>query len=109
MNNADRLELLRDAVRAQGSQAKVASVLGYSSTTISQVLGGNYAGSLDGFLKRVEEKFGTQIIECPVLGEIQLPRCVNERRKPFSTANPLRVKLYKTCSECEFNTDSTRI
>jgi predicted transcriptional regulator len=99
------MNLLRDAVRFQGSQSKVATILGYSSTTISQVLSGNYGGALDTFLQKVEEHFCTQIIACPILGEIQLPECVTERRRLFSNANPLRVQLYKTCSKCRFNSD----
>ncbi len=105
MNNGDRLNLLRDAVRVHGSQSKVAAIMGYSTTTISQVLSGSYGGGIDSFLQKVEEHFGTQAIACPILGEIKLPECVSERRKPFSNANPLRVQLYKRCCKCALNTD----
>lgn len=109
MTENDLLALLREAVESQGSQSKVSKMLGYSTAAISQVLGGVYKGSRDKFLTRVEEVFGTRIIICPVLGEILISRCVKERRKPFSTANPFWVRLYRTCKQCEFNTDNTEV
>ena len=106
MTESNRLELLRDAVESHGSQTKVAKMLGYSSATISQVLGGTYQGALDKFLTRVEEIFGTEMVSCPVLGkDVLLGRCVQERRAPFSSANPLRVQFYRACSKCSVNTD----
>ncbi|MGD9949876.1 MAG: hypothetical protein AB7U29_15555 [Desulfobulbus sp.] len=105
MTNDDRLNLLRDAVSELGSQVKVARMLGYSAATISQVLAGQYKGQLDAFLTRVEEVFGRSEIHCPVLGTISYPMCVEERRKPFSTANPHRVRMFQLCRICPSNTD----
>lgn len=105
MTENSLLDLLRDAVAAQGSQSRVAKMLGYSTATVSQVLGGCYQGALDKVLSRVEEVFGKRIVPCPVLGDIGFTRCVTERRTPFSTANPLRVQLYRACMKCAFNTD----
>jgi len=105
MTNDARLELLRDAVTEHGSQAKVGKRLGYSSATVSQVLSGNYGGQLDAFLTRVEEVFGRAEISCPVLGQILLPECVEERRKPFTTANPHRVRMFQACRTCPNNSD----
>jgi transcriptional regulator with XRE-family HTH domain len=105
MTNDARMDLLRDAVAEHGSQAKVGKRLGYSSATVSQVLSGNYGGQLDAFLTRVEEVFGKAEISCPVLGEILLPECVEERRKPFTTANPHRVRMFQACRVCPHNTD----
>lgn len=107
MTSNDRLTLLREAVEREGSQAKVAKRLGYSATAISQALSGTYGGSLDILLNMVEEVYGTRIVPCPVLGEIQFPRCVQERRRGFSTSNPHRVRMYRACKECGFNTDVT--
>jgi hypothetical protein len=109
MTNEDRLILLREAVEHLGSQAKVGRRLGYSSTTISQVLSGDYGGKVDDFLTRVEEVFGKTEIFCPVLGEIILPICVEERRKPFTTANPHRVRMYQSCRNCAYNTDPKEV
>lgn len=106
MTTADCMVLLREAVEREGSQIKVGKILGYSATTISQALSGTYGGSLDGLLTRVEEVYGTRIVACPILGEIQLPRCVAERRTPFSTANPHRVRMFRACKACRLNEDN---
>ena len=105
MTNDDRLRMLQDAVARYGSQAKVGRLLGYSSTTVSQVLNGTYGGQLDGFLTRVEETFSPSEVDCPILGTITLPVCVAERRQPFCTANPHRVRMYQACRKCGWNTD----
>jgi len=105
MTNEDRLDLLRDAVTKHGSQVKVARALGYCAATISQVLAGQYKGQLDPFFTKVEEVFGTSEVKCPVLGTISYPECVEERRKPFSTANPHRVRMFQQCRNCPSNTD----
>ena len=107
MTSEDRMTLLREAVDRQGSQSKVGRMIGYSATAISQAMSNTYGGSLDTLLTRVEEVFGTRIVACPVLGEINLPRCVAERRTLFSTANPHRVRMYRACKACGNNTDLT--
>jgi hypothetical protein len=105
MTNNQRLELLRKAVAETGSQVKVAAKLGYSTATISQVLNETYLGGLDAVLTRVEEVFSSRILDCPLLGEINLARCVKERRRSFSAVNPQRVKLYRKCKACALNSD----
>lgn len=105
MTENNLLDLLRDAVKAHGSQAVVAKMLGYSSGAVSLVLSGRYPGRLDSVLTRVEEVFGTRTVDCPVLGEITVGRCAKERRTPFSTANPIRVRLGRACPGCPNNTD----
>lgn len=105
MTNEERMELLRRAVEDLGSQAAVGRRLGYSAATVSQVLKGTYGGALDAFLTRVEETFDSTEVDCPMLGKIRLPVCVEERRRPFSTCNPHRVRMYQTCRKCRHNTD----
>lgn len=107
MTSEDRLTLLREAVAREGSQSKVAKRLGYSSTAISQALSDTYGGSLDILLTMVEEVYGTRVVPCPVLGDIMFPECVATRRRQFSTANPHRVRMYRACKACRFNTDIT--
>lgn len=109
MTENSLLDLLRDAVANHRSQSRVAKMLGYSTATISQVLGGCYQGAIEKVLQRVEEVFGQRIVACPVLGEIGFSRCVQERRTPFTTANPLRVQLYRACLKCPLNTDRKEV
>jgi len=104
MTTEARLDLLRRAVAA-GSQAAVARKLGYSAATISQVLSGNYGGALDAVLARVEDVYSPSSVDCPLLGHIGYPRCVSERRRPFSMANPHLVRMYRACKNCANNTD----
>ncbi len=106
MVNEDRLILLAQAVAEAGSQAKVAKTLGYSPTAVNQALRGTYGGGLDTLLNRVEEVYSSREVDCPALGIIPLHICVKERRRLFSSANALRVRMYRMCKRCENNTDN---
>lgn len=54
----DWLSLLRKAVQTEGSLAATGRKLGYSATTICQVLGENYNGSTDAIRDKVLEIYG---------------------------------------------------
>lgn len=58
----DWLSLLRKAVLAEGGQAAVGRKIGYSATTISQVLGGTYNGSTDAIRDKVLEIYGGKTV-----------------------------------------------
>ncbi len=94
------MALLKGAVSDKG-QAAVARELDYSPSAVSQALRGIYGGSLDNFMERVAETYGNGTIICPVMGEIGLRRCAEERKKPFGATSPQRVKLWRACRECE--------
>ena len=94
------MSLLKEAVKDKG-QAAVARELGYSPSAISQVVNGIYGGALDNFMERVAETYGNGTIVCPVMGEVPLRRCAEERKKIFSASSPQRVKLWLACRECE--------
>lgn len=79
---------------------EVSDRIGYTKSAVCHVLKGSYKGRPDRILKAVEEKFSQETVECPVLGEIALSRCVEERSRPFAATNPLRVQLYRMCKEC---------
>jgi hypothetical protein len=91
--------LLKRVVAANG-QAAVARALGYSASALSQALSGSYGGSLENMLQRVSEVYGDGTVRCPVMGEVLLSRCAEERRKPFCASNPQRVRLYRACQGC---------
>ena len=94
------IELLRQMVDTLGLQ-EVAGRIGKSKTAVCHVLRGTYKGRPDRILKLVEEKFSMDVVRCPVLGEIALSRCVEERNRPFAAVNPIRVRLARTCPRCE--------
>ncbi|MDW7643413.1 MAG: helix-turn-helix transcriptional regulator [Desulfuromonadales bacterium] len=100
MTQADRMTLLRQKVEEK-SQAQVARELGYSGAAISQALSGKYQGDLTNLLNKVEEVYGASTVVCPVLGEIVLGKCAEHRRRPFAATNPLRVRLYRACKNCD--------
>lgn len=100
MNEMDALGLLRQKVKDLG-QAEVANRLGYSKATVSLVINDKYNGNLNSVLLKVKEVFGGLKVSCPVLGEIDLSECAENKRQPFSASNPLRVRLFKTCKWCE--------
>lgn len=97
MSNA--MELLTQAV-AESGQAAVARRLGYSASAINQALHGTYGGSLDNLMQRVAETYGNETVVCPVMGEILLRRCADERRKGFAATNPQRARLLIACRDC---------
>jgi transcriptional regulator with XRE-family HTH domain len=81
-------------------QAEVARRLGYSPSAINQVIHGNYKGDATAILTKVEEIFGKTTIICPILGEITLGKCADNRKRPFAATNPIRVRLYRACKTC---------
>jgi len=95
----DRLLDLTQAVRERG-QARVARELGYSDAAICQVLKGTYKGDSARILQRVAEVFGREKVCCPIIGEITLGRCAEEKKRPFSSGSPQRVQLWRACREC---------
>lgn len=98
-DDSDWLEALQEAVK-RTSQRSVAAKLGVSTTMVSQALNGRYPSSLRTLEQRVRGTLLAATVDCPVLGEISTRRCADEQRRPFSTSNPTRVRLFVTCRSC---------
>ncbi|HBR96792.1 MAG TPA: transcriptional regulator [Gammaproteobacteria bacterium] len=85
------------------SQAAVGRQIGYSATVVNQVLKGKYTGDL----ARVESAINGALLgvtlDCPVLGDLNLHKCLEIQMQPFAATNPLRVKLFKACKRCPHN------
>ena len=94
-----RLALLESAITATSAN-KVARDLGISSTAISLIRSGKYPASPETILTKVAELYSVETLVCPVLGEITLGRCADERRTPFSASSPQRVALFRACQQC---------
>jgi hypothetical protein len=58
-------------------------------------------GSLAWIRTRVERELAPGGIDCPILGEIGRGDCLREQATPFSSANPVRVRLYAACQNCK--------
>ena len=100
MTRSERMHLLKKAC-LNHTQAEVARRIGYTNSTVSQIMSGIYKGSPDIVLQRVEEVFGSTTIDCPVLGVISLSKCADKRKLPFAATSPRRVELYCACRECQ--------
>jgi len=96
------LTLLNEKVRLFGRR-KVEVDTGMSKTTLSQVLNQKYLGSMANIENQVITAYTNISVECPVLGDIPVRRCNTEKKKPFSAANPTRVRLFQACKKCPHN------
>ena len=105
MTKVDALQLLRQKV-SETSQAAVARAIDYRPSTISQVLSGTYPGRTDKVLEKVVEIYGGLKVVCPVLGDIPLARCAEEKRRPFAATNQQRVELWRACRTCKEKGDN---
>ncbi len=79
------------------SQKKVADMMVYSPSTISQVLANKYAGALSAVEQAVNGAFLSVTVNCPVLGELPAHHCLEKQRQPYAATNSSRVMLYKLC------------
>jgi hypothetical protein len=96
------MDILRRAVGEYG-QAEVARRIGRSSSALCQVLSGKYAGDPATILELIEAEFGDSTAQCPILGEVPLITCIEERNKAFKATSSQRVKLWRACQACPKN------
>lgn len=97
------LNILKSEVE-QSSQRVVGGKIGYSTATISLVLNGNYKGDLRAVENAVNKKLRSSAVPCPILGDISAADCTTNQNKPFSAANSAKVRLFKACRDCPYNT-----
>lgn len=98
----DEIAMLRTEVE-KTSQAEAGRKISYSPTVVNLVLSGKYTGDMDKVRKRIRQRL-KPYIACPVLGEITHTKCDTQRNLPFSAASSERVRLFKACKSCPFNT-----
>ena len=99
MPQEDRIALLLRTIEEKG-QAATARALGVSASALSQIRKGTYGADMSRILQRVGEVFGSETVNCPVMGIIPLRRCAAERREPCAATSPQRVRLWRACREC---------
>ena len=78
------------------SLRKTAAKLRASPAIVSLAIN-NQREKLEWIKGKVEAILMVTIITCPVLGVMGINGCLREQAKPFSSANPLRVQLYRAC------------
>lgn len=89
-------DILKQQCR-QHSQKWVGEQMGYSAAVVNQVLKGAYKGDLTKVEKAVKGAFMNEKVDCPVMGEMASHVCLENQKLPFSSINPMRVKLFKAC------------
>lgn len=99
---ADALAALVAAKRHY-SQADIARQLKVNEGTISSALRGRYIGNAEKLAERIRGQLLNKTVACPILGQISTRICQDERAKPFHTANPMRVQLWRACRQCANN------
>lgn len=98
---------LAEACDVQG-QRRIADLIERSPALVSNVLraryGANgYAGDLVAVERIVRGALMNATLACPVLGEIGLNRCQDERTRPFTATSSMRGRLYRACRACDHN------
>lgn len=80
------------------SQAAVAKRLGYSGSTVSQVLSNSYdKGDVAKFEQIVRGALMAETVICPIIGEMTRDVCLNWQKRPFSTTNSNAVRMFQAC------------
>lgn len=92
----DWVHVLAEACNME-SQAAVAKRIGYSGSTVNQVLANTYAGDLDRLEQIVRGALMAETVICPRLGETSRDVCLGWQRRPFSTASSNAVAMYQAC------------
>lgn len=93
------------------TQAAVARKIGYSSSTVSQVLSNSYQlGDMIRMEAVVRGAMMSETVLCPVMGtEIGRDVCSGWQKRPFSTASANAVRMYQGCrSGCPNSRISTK-
>jgi hypothetical protein len=98
----DALDALLE-LKKTSSQAAIARRLDVSDAAISAALRGKYIGNVEALAERIRGELLNQTVACPILGEITSRICQDERKKPFHSANPMRVRIWRTCRTCPNN------
>jgi hypothetical protein len=75
----------------------VAKAIGYSASTVSQVISKTYAGDMDRVRERVQGALMGVTVVCPILGEIGRDLCLDHQKRPFAATNAIRTRLYHAC------------
>lgn len=99
---ADALAALIE-LKVHHKQSDIARRIGVSEGTISNALKGRYIGNVEALAERIRGELLNQTVDCPILGQITTRICQDERKKPFHTANPMRVQLWRACKACPHN------
>lgn len=73
--------------------------VGYSGSTLSTILGGNYNGNMAKVEDKLSAIYFAQVIVCPVLGDLKRHKCLENQDRPFRATSAHRARLYHACRD----------
>ena len=71
--------------------------IGYSASTVSEVLRGVFRGSIQRVEQKVRGALMGVVVECPMLGEIGRDQCLDWQKRKFAATNAMRMQVYHAC------------
>lgn len=102
-NLPDWIEVLANEAD-KSSQNKIAQKIGKSSAAISQILKNAYPGTIENIEAAVRANLMNGSHDCPVFGTILIRECTNNQRRQFpSSGNPVTIRIFKACRNCQYN------
>jgi len=102
MNTKYWIDILRQQCKTR-SQKWAGEQIGYSASVVNQILKGTYKGDISAVEQAVKGAFMNETVDCPVMGEMASHVCLENQKQPFSSINPMRVKLFKACRSCRYS------
>lgn len=93
---------LAQAADTDGVKA-TAGAIGYSATTIYEVIRAQYKGSLANVETACRAALMRDRVPCPVLGEITGAECLKAQSRKVRPVNSTEVKLARRCPRCIYN------
>lgn len=95
---------IAEAVDRSGAKA-VADEIGYSATTVYEVIRAQYKGSLQAVEQAVRAALMRDVVTCPVLGEVTGAACLAAQSRKSRPVNGTEVKLARRCPACIYRKD----
>jgi len=84
------------------SASDVARRLGYSVAVISGVVLASYKGDVGKVEAKARGAYMGELVDCPILGEIERDRCIAEQSHRHAATSANRARLYRACRDgCE--------
>jgi len=84
------------------SASDVARRLGYSVAVISGVVLASYKGDVGKVEAKARGAYMGELVDCPILGEIERDRCIAEQNHRHAATSANRARLYRACrAGCE--------
>jgi hypothetical protein len=81
-------------------QKAAGDLIGYSGSTVSEIISNRYRGDLGRAEQMVRGALMGATVICPVLDEIGRDQCRREQSAPFRATNSTRARLRRACRTC---------